>query len=58
MRDHVFDSPALQPGAEVLDAGCGIRHVAMHLARNGLQVQGIDMINDHLQWARQEIQAN
>ena len=57
MEDHLFGSLALRPGAEVLDAGCGVGHVAMHMARKGLQVQGIDVISNHLQWARQEIQA-
>lgn len=58
MEDHLFDSLKLQPGAEVLDAGCGVGHVAMHLARKGLRVHGIDVVSNHLKWARQGIQAN
>ena len=57
MEDHLFDSLKLQPGAEVLDAGCGVGHVAMHMARKGLRVQGIDVVNNHLRWAQQEIRA-
>lgn len=58
MEDHLFDSLGLQPHAKVLDAGCGVGHVAMHLARKGLSVVGIDVISNHLTWARQEIRAN
>ncbi|KAM0801262.1 2-heptaprenyl-1,4-naphthoquinone methyltransferase [Usnea florida] len=58
MEDHLFDSLGLQPHAKVLDAGCGVAHVAMHLARKGLSVLGIDVISNHLTWARQEIRAN
>lgn len=55
MEDHLFDSLRLQPGAEVLDAGCGVGHVAMHLARKGLRVRGIDVVRNHVKWARQSI---
>lgn len=58
MEDHLFDSLNLKPRAEVLDAGCGVGHVAMHLARKGLRVQGIDVVSNHLKWARQNIQAH
>lgn len=58
LEDHLFDSLDLQPGAEVLDAGCGVGHVAMHLARKGLRVHGIDVVSNHLEWARQGIRAN
>lgn len=58
MEDHLFDSLDLQPRAEVLDAGCGFGHVAMHLARRGLRVHGIDVVSNHLKWAQQGIRAN
>ena len=58
MEDHLFDSLHLQSGAEVLDAGCGVGHVAMHLARKGLRVSGIDVVSNHVKWARAEIQAS
>ena len=58
MEDHLYNSLGLQPGAEVLDAGCGVAHVAMHLARKGLRVHGIDVVSNHVQWAQQEIRAN
>jgi len=55
MEDHLFKSLGLQPRAEVLDAGCGVGHVAMHLARKGLRVHGIDIVSNHVKWARQDI---
>jgi sterol 24-C-methyltransferase len=58
MEDHLFDSLKLRPGAEVLDAGCGVGHVAMRLARKGLLVHGIDIVRNHIQWARREIQTH
>lgn len=56
MEDRIFDALDLPPGAKVLDAGCGVGHVAMHMARRGLRVQGIDIINDHLRWAQDNIE--
>ena len=53
MEDHLFNSLNLQPGATVLDAGCGVGHVALHLASKGLQVYGIDVVKNHIRWARQ-----
>lgn len=55
MEDHLFNSLKLQPGARVLDAGCGVGHVAMHLASKGLQVYGIDVVKNHVRWAQQSI---
>ena len=57
MEDHLFDSLELKPGAKVLDAGCGVGHVAIHMARKGLQVYGIDVVKNHIQWAQREIRA-
>ena len=58
MEDHLYDSLGLQRHAEVLDAGCGVGHVAMHLAHKGLKVYGIDVVRNHVKWAQQGIQAN
>ena len=55
MEDHLFNSLKLQPGTRVLDAGCGVGHVAVHLASKGLQVYGIDVVKNHVRWAQQYI---
>ncbi|KAJ8103606.1 S-adenosyl-L-methionine-dependent methyltransferase [Lipomyces tetrasporus] len=57
MEDHLFDSLGLETGANVLDAGCGDGHVAMHLAGRGLRVQGIDVVDRHVRKAQRNISA-
>jgi ubiquinone/menaquinone biosynthesis C-methylase UbiE len=57
MEDHLFDTLGLEKGAEVLDAGCGVGHVAIHLAQRGLRIQGIDVVDRHIQKALQNIKA-
>lgn len=53
MEDHLFNSMKLQPGARVLEGGCGASHVAMHFASKGMQVYGIDIVENHVRWAQQ-----
>ncbi len=55
MEDHLFDTLRLRKGARVLDAGCGVGHVAIHLAQRGLSVTGIDVVDRHIQKARRNI---
>jgi hypothetical protein len=38
MEDHLFDTLGLKHRAQVLDAGCGVAHVAIHMAEKGLLV--------------------
>jgi len=57
MEDHLFDTLGLENGAQVLDAGCGIGHVAIHLAQRRLRIEGIDVVDRHIQKARQNIKA-
>lgn len=52
MEDHLFHSLKLNIGAEVLDAGCGVGHVAIRFAQKGLRVQGIDVVDHHIQKAQ------
>ncbi|KAI4136550.1 MAG: hypothetical protein L6R39_007732 [Caloplaca ligustica] len=56
MEDHLYESLGLPLGAEVLDAGCGAGHVALHLAHKGLRVQAIDITPNHARWAQQEVE--
>ncbi|GMG37763.1 unnamed protein product [Aspergillus oryzae] len=56
MEDKLAASLDLPSGAYVLDAGCGVGHVAMNLATNyGFRVEGIDIIEHHLDKARRNI---
>lgn len=56
MEEKMAASLGLSSGAHVLDAGCGVGHVALHLARHfGYRVQGIDIVDHHLVKARQNI---
>ncbi|KPM41521.1 hypothetical protein AK830_g4998 [Neonectria ditissima] len=53
MEDKLAASLDLPKGAYVLDAGCGVGHVALHLAsKYGYRVQGIDIIDHHIEKAR------
>ena len=47
MEDDLFQSLKLSAGNQVLDAGCGIGHVAMHFAQRGIQVEGVDIVDRH-----------
>lgn len=57
MEDRLYDSLGLEKGAKALDAGCGIGHVAIHLANRGLKVHGIDIVKRHLVKARHNVKA-
>jgi sterol 24-C-methyltransferase len=45
MEDQLLVSLELDPGAALLDAGCGVGHVAIYLAQSGLRVQCIDIVD-------------
>jgi len=51
MEDNLFDRLRLQKGSLVLDAGCGAGLVAIHLAKRGLRVSCIDVVDRHVRWA-------
>ncbi|KAL8721937.1 MAG: hypothetical protein Q9225_001493 [Loekoesia sp. 1 TL-2023] len=55
MEDFLYHSLELPRGSTVLDAGCGVGHVAIHLAYKGIKVQAIDITNNHVGWAQQEV---
>jgi SAM-dependent methyltransferase len=47
----LWDALELQPGARVLDAGCGPGRHALALARRGCEVTGIDISEDFVELA-------
>lgn len=56
MEDKLAGVLDLPSGSQVLDAGCGVGHVAIHLAtKYGLRVKGIDVVEHHAEKARRNI---
>lgn len=58
MEDHLFDTLHLEKGSLVLDAGCGIGNVAIHMAKRGLRVSCIDVVDRHIKRAKRNIHGN
>ncbi|KAI3329683.1 S-adenosyl-L-methionine-dependent methyltransferase [Ustulina deusta] len=49
MEDKLAEALALPPGSQVLDAGCGVGHVALRMARtHNLRVEAIDVVDHHV----------
>ncbi|KAH8594342.1 S-adenosyl-L-methionine-dependent methyltransferase [Bisporella sp. PMI_857] len=57
MEDHLIGTLDLETGSKVLDAGCGVGHVAIHLAKKGYYIEGIDVVDAHLVKARKNVKA-
>lgn len=56
MEDKLAEVLDLPAGAHVLDAGCGVGHVALHMAKeHKLRISGIDVIDHHIAKARSNI---
>jgi sterol 24-C-methyltransferase len=55
MEDHLYDTLGLKKGEQVLDAGCGDGYVAINMAKRGLRVQAIDVIDRHIGKARRNV---
>jgi cyclopropane-fatty-acyl-phospholipid synthase len=56
--DRVLDQLALRAGARVLEIGCGWGGFAEAAARRGLQVTGLTLSNEQLEFARERITTN
>lgn len=52
METKLADGLDLKRGDRVLDAGCGFGHVALSLAKRGLLVVGIDLVDRHVRYAQ------
>lgn len=54
MEDKLAEAIALPPGSQVLDAGCGVGHVALRMAKkHGLRIEAIDVVGHHVTKAQQ-----
>ncbi|EMR89691.1 hypothetical protein ACHAP3_000735 [Botrytis cinerea] len=57
MEDYLAKTLNLPPGSQVLDAGCGVGHVALHLAKaHSLEIRGIDVVDHHIEKAMRNIE--
>ncbi|KAF2150103.1 S-adenosyl-L-methionine-dependent methyltransferase [Myriangium duriaei CBS 260.36] len=56
MEERVFKKLDLPAGSKVLDAGCGAGLVAIHMARRGLKVQAVDLVDRHVRLASRNVQ--
>ncbi|KAH6702977.1 S-adenosyl-L-methionine-dependent methyltransferase [Leptodontidium sp. MPI-SDFR-AT-0119] len=57
MEDHLFNTLGLEKDSLILDAGCGVGHVAIHMAAKGLRVHGIDVVDHHIEKAKRNVKA-
>ena len=57
MEDHLFNSLNLSPRAIVLNVRCGVGHITIYIAKKGLRVFKIDIIDYHLTKANRNIKA-
>lgn len=58
MEDHLYNSLGLPARSTVTDAGCGVCHVTLRLARKGLRVYGTDVMENQVLWTEEEIRAH
>ncbi|KAI0893418.1 S-adenosyl-L-methionine-dependent methyltransferase [Annulohypoxylon nitens] len=57
MEDKMAEVIALPPGSQVLDAGCGVGHVALRMAKkHGLRVEAIDIVDHHVAKAQRNVE--
>ncbi|EAQ90142.1 hypothetical protein CHGG_06761 [Chaetomium globosum CBS 148.51] len=55
MEEKLFLALGLPQGSQVVDAGCGVGHVALYMARRGLRVTAIDLIDHHIAKAQRNV---
>ncbi|KAI0109694.1 S-adenosyl-L-methionine-dependent methyltransferase [Nemania sp. FL0031] len=56
MEEKLAEALSLPTGSRILDAGCGVGHVALYLAKSrGLLVEAIDVVDHHVVKAIQNV---
>ncbi|KAK2602009.1 hypothetical protein QQS21_004435 [Conoideocrella luteorostrata] len=55
MEEKMYRLLDVAPGSQVLDAGCGVGHVALYMAKHGLRVTAIDVTDHHLAKAKRNV---
>jgi len=55
MEDHLFNSLNLSASTIVLNTGCGVGYIVIYMAKKGLRVFGIDVIDYYLTKANRNI---
>jgi ubiquinone/menaquinone biosynthesis C-methylase UbiE len=58
MEDRLYVTLGLKDNSSVLDAGTGNGPVAIYMAKRGLRVQTIDLLDKHVQRARHNVKRN
>jgi ubiquinone/menaquinone biosynthesis C-methylase UbiE len=58
MEDRLYVTLGLKDNSLVLDAGTGNGPVAIYMAKRGLRVQAIDLLDKHVQRARHNVKRN
>ncbi|CRG86493.1 hypothetical protein PISL3812_03499 [Talaromyces islandicus] len=55
MEEKLIGWLALPAGSRILEGGCGVGHVALYLAKHGMSVTGVDIVDRHVEQARQSV---
>ncbi|KAI1086520.1 S-adenosyl-L-methionine-dependent methyltransferase [Rostrohypoxylon terebratum] len=56
MEDKMAEALTLPPESQMLDAGCGVGHVALRMAnKHGLRVEAIDIVDHHVATAQRNL---
>ncbi|TLD17442.1 uncharacterized protein PgNI_00028 [Pyricularia grisea] len=55
MEQKLFEALQLPEGSRVIDAGCGVAHVASYMGKKGLHITAFDVIDHHVSKARRNI---
>ena len=55
MEEHLYQTLGLADDALVLDAGTGNGNVAIYMAKKGLKIKAIDLLDMHVRWAKANV---